>query len=136
ADPRAFGLEGGDPVDRQIDRADLVEQQIVALARRPRDRFGAAGAHPERRMGFLDRRRLDHDVLEMPALAVMREAPGRAPRLADDLDRLVEALGRLVLWDAEALELGRPVTLADAEIDPAVGEQVERRDLLCKEHRI
>src|SRR6202030_4584582 len=50
ADPLAFMAEGGDALDEQIGGSDLVEQQIVAVARRASDRFGAAGAEPERRV--------------------------------------------------------------------------------------
>jgi hypothetical protein len=35
------------------------------------DRVGIAGRHPDRRMRFLRRRRLDDDVLEVPEFAVM-----------------------------------------------------------------
>src|ERR1700751_2793982 len=47
-DPLAFMAERGDALDDQIGRRDLVEQQIVSLARRAADRLGAAGAEPER----------------------------------------------------------------------------------------
>ena len=103
-DPLAFVAEGGDALDDQVGRGDLVEQQIVALARGAADRFGAAGAEPERRVRLLDRVRLDDDVVEVPALAVMREPALARPRLADHVHRLVEPLGRLVWRDAEAGE--------------------------------
>src|SRR5262249_21481355 len=64
---------GGHTLDRQVDRADLVEQQVEAIAGGTTDRFKAAGAHPERRVRLLRWPRLDHDVVEVPALAVMRE---------------------------------------------------------------
>jgi hypothetical protein len=53
-----------------------------------------------------------------------------------DLHRLVEALGRLVGCDAEPGELAVAIALADAEIEPAVRQQVERRRLLGDEHRV
>src|SRR5260370_35133192 len=62
-----------DAFDDQIRRGNLVEQQVVPVTRRPADRFGAAGAEPEGRMRLLDRVRLDDDVVEMPALAMVRK---------------------------------------------------------------
>src|SRR5262249_17381422 len=53
-----------------------------------------------------------------------------------DLDAFIEALRGLDLRNAEALELGIPVALADAEIEAAAGEQVEGRDLLGEQHRV
>ena len=84
----------------------------------------------------LERLGLDHDVVVAPALAVMREAAFGRPRLADDFDGLIEALGRLFDRDAEAVELGLPIALADAEIEAAAREQIERRRLLGDEHGI
>ena len=128
--------EGGDALDDQIGRRDLVEQQIVALARGAADRLGAAGAHPERRMRLLDRRRLDGDVVVVPQLAVIGKPALGRPRLADDLDRLVETLGRLLLRDAEAGKFIRPVALADAEIEPAVRQEIQGRGLFGDQHRV
>ena len=115
---------------------DLVEQQVVALARRAADRLLAAGAEPERRVRLLDRARLDDDVVELPALAVMGKAAWRRPRLADHLHGFVEPLGRLLGRDAEAGELVAAVALADAEIEAAVRQQVEGRRLLGDEDRV
>src|SRR5204863_4816544 len=53
-----------------------------------------------------------------------------------DRHAFLEALGRLRLRDAEALELGIAVALADAEIKTAAREKIERRDLLGEQHRI
>src|SRR5690348_6048243 len=85
----------------------------------------ASSKRSQRRMRALQRLGLDHDVVVLPVLAAMAEATLGGPRLADDLHRLVEALAGLVDRDAEAVELGLAVALADAEIDPAAGEQVE-----------
>ena len=122
--------------DDLVGLGQLVEQQVVALARGAADAVGAAGGEPQRRVRALQRLGLDHDVVVVPALAAMAEAALGGPRLADDLHRLVEALGRLVDRDAEAVELGLAIALADAEIDAAAGQQVERRDLLGDQHRI
>src|SRR5215472_13117654 len=85
ADPLAFLAESRDTVDDQISRCDLVEQQIVTFACGTADRLGAAGTEPERRMRLLDRARLDDDVVEPPALALVGEPARRRPRLADHL---------------------------------------------------
>ena len=120
ADPLAFFAEDAHPVDDDIDRRNLVEQQIVALARRPLDRLLAAGAEPEGRVRLLDRSRLDDDVVVMPPAALIREPTLAGPGAADHVDRLVEPRGRLLLRDAEAGKLIGAVALADAEIEAAV----------------
>ena len=95
-----------------------------------------AGGDPERRMRLLRRRRLDHDVLEMPEAAFVREALARRPGARHDLERFLEARFGLFRRDLEALELAVPVALADAEIEPAVGDEIERRRLFGQQHRI
>jgi len=44
----------------------------------------------------------------------------------DDLDGFVEARGGLLGWDLKAGELAVPVALADPEVEPAAGHQIER----------
>ncbi len=95
-----------------------------------------AGALPERRMRLLDGRRLDDDVVELPVFAVEREPLVRRPRLGDDVDRFLEARLRLLHRNAEADELVVPVALADAEIQPAARQQIDRRRLFGQQHRI
>ena len=136
ADPLAFMAEAGDALDDQIGGSDLVEQQIVAVARRASDRFGAAGAEPERGMRRLDRVRLDHHVVEMPALTMMGKPALARPRLADHAHRLVEPLGRLLGRDAEPGEFVSPIAFADPEIEPPVRQQVEGRGLLGDQDRV
>src|SRR5262245_57971127 len=87
-------------------------------------------------MRLLHRPRLDHDVAKIPVLALMREAALHRPRLAQDRHAFLEALSRLRLRDAETLELGIAVALADTEIKPATRKKVERRDLLGEQHWI
>ena len=70
-DPLAFVTEGGNALDDEIGRRDLVEQQIVAFACGAADRFGTASAEPEGRMGLLDRARLDDNIVIMPPLAAI-----------------------------------------------------------------
>ncbi len=100
------------------------------------DRGFAAGRDPERRMRLLRRRRLDHDVVELPEFSAVREALARRERLGHHLDRFLEPRLGLLRWNAEAGELVVPVALADAEIEPAAGDQIERRRLLGQQHRI
>ena len=87
-------------------------------------------------MRLLRRRRLDHDVLEMPEAAVVGEALARRPRPRHHRDRLLEARLGLFRRDLKTLELAVPVALADAEIEAAAGDQIERRRLLGEQHRI
>src|SRR6516225_8508330 len=134
--PLELGLVGCHALDGEVDGRDLVEQEIEAALRGAPDRFEAAGAHPERGMRLLSGARFDDDIVEMPALAMVREALAGGPRLAQERHRLVEALGRLLDWNREARELRRAVPLANAEVEPAVGQQIERGDLLCEQYRI
>ena len=60
----------------------------------------------------------------------------RCPRLGDHLQCLVEARVRFLHRDAEARELVVPVALADAEIEPAAGQQIEGCRLLGQQHRV
>ena len=87
-------------------------------------------------MRFLHRPRLDHDVAEIPVLALVREAALALPRLAQDRHALVEALGRLRLGNAKAFEFAVAVALADAEIEAAAREKIECRDLFGEQHGI
>src|SRR6516225_4461578 len=113
ADPLAFLAKGRDAVDDQISGRDLVEQQIVAFARGTADRLSAAGAEPEWRMRLLDRARLDHDVVEPPALVVIREPLLCRSRLSDQLLCRVVPLLRPLLFDAETRHRIAPLPLAD-----------------------
>ena len=87
-------------------------------------------------MRLLDRARLDDDILEPPALALIGEPALRRPRLADHLHRLVEPLGRLLGRDAEPGKLVAAVALADAKIQAAVRQQIECGRLLGDEDRV
>ena len=119
-----------------FDRRELVEQEIVAVGGDLLDRGRAAGAHPQRRMRLLRGGRLDDDVVELPVLAVMGPRRIRGPRLEHDLQRFLESRLGLLHGNAEAGELVVPVALADAEVEPAVGQQVERGGLLGQQHRV
>src|SRR6185437_16584753 len=95
-----------------------------------------AGALPERRMRALHARRLDDDVLELPEPAAMAERRLRGPGAGDDVDRFLEPRLGFLHGDAEADELVVAIALADAEIEPAAGQQVEGRRLLGEQHRV
>src|SRR5262249_48124340 len=112
-----LGAINRNALDGELDGRDLVEQKIVALLSGATDSFRASRPHPEWWMRLLHRPRLDHDVTKIPVLALMREAPLRRPRLAQERHAFLEALGRLRLRDAEALEFGIAIALADAEIE-------------------
>jgi len=78
----------------------------------------------------LRRRRLHHDVVELPELSAVREAFARHERLGHDLDRFLEPRLGLLRGYTEAGELVVPVAPADAEVEPAAGNEIERRGLL------
>src|SRR5262249_14485230 len=122
-----LGAELRDACANRLDRRELVEDEIAAALGREVYRGCAAGCHPERWMGFLAGRRLDDDVLVSPEAAVMGEAPVRRPRRPDDLERLGEPRVGFLDRNAEAGEFVVAITLADAEIEPAVRQQIERR---------
>src|SRR5215467_2407789 len=131
-----LGLVSGDALDGKIDGRDLVEQEIEPALGSAPDRFETARAHPQRGMGPLRGARLDDDVVEMPALAVVREALARGPSLAQERHGLLEALGCLLDRNAKASELRLPVAFADAEVEPAIRQEIECRDLLSEQGRI
>ena len=87
-------------------------------------------------MRLLRRRRLDDDVLEMPEAAAVRKALALGEGARHHLDRLLEARLGLLRRDLKALEFAVPVALADAEIEAAAGNQIERRRLFGEQHRI
>jgi hypothetical protein len=87
-------------------------------------------------MRLLCRRRLNHDVVELPEPAAMREPRARQPGFGDDLDRFLKARLGLLRRNSETLEFAVAVALADAEVEPATGNQVEGGRLLRQQHRI
>src|SRR5215203_5778591 len=60
-------------------RRILPEQQVVAALGDPAHRALAAGAHPDRRVRALRRRRLDDDLVELPPAALVRKRLVRCP---------------------------------------------------------
>ena len=69
-------------------------------------------------------------------LPPVRETLARGEGLGHHLDRFLEPRLGLIRADAEARELVVAVALADAEIEPAARNQVERRRLFGEQHRI
>src|SRR5262245_3243975 len=87
-------------------------------------------------MRLLHRWRLDDDVLEMPEPALVRKTLARRPRARHNLDGLVEARFRFVRRNLKALELAVPITFADAQIEAAMREKIERCRFFSEQHRI
>ena len=117
-------------------RGVLPEQQVAALGGDPADRALAAGSHPDRRVRPLRGRRLDHDIVELPISAAMRERLVGGPGFEDHGEAFVVARIGLVHRYAEAGELVVAIALADAEIEPPAGEEVEGRRLLGQQDRV
>src|SRR5262249_27340252 len=72
---------------------------------------------------------------ELPIFAAKHEVLVR-PDAADDVERFEEHLPRLLLVDAEGLELGRAQATAEAHVEASASEVVEHRGLLCHEQRM
>jgi hypothetical protein len=132
----ALRLVDGNALAERCSAGILIEDQVEAARRGAADRGFAAGGNPERRMRLLRRRRLDHDVLELPEAAMMRESLPCREGARHHLDCLVETCLRFRGRDLKTVELAVPITLADAEIETAAGDQIERRRLLGQQHRI
>ena len=66
----------------------------------------------------------------------MREPLARQPGAGDDLDPLLEPRLGLGLRNLESGELVVAIALADAEIEPPAGDEIERRRLFRQQHRI
>jgi len=67
----------------------------------------------------LRRRRLDHDVVELPVFSAVGERLVSGPRLKDHSERLVEPRVGFLHRHAKAGELVVAIALADAEIEAA-----------------
>src|SRR6516164_4854519 len=112
----------------------LPQQHVVAAPHDLTDRILAARPHPERRVRLLRGRRFDDDVVELPIFAAMGERLLRGKGLGDDLDRFFEPRVGFLQRYAEPGEFVVAVTLADPEIEPAAGQEIERRRLLGQQH--
>src|SRR5262249_12271090 len=80
--------------------------------------------------------RFDDDVRKLPTAALEGKATVGGPGRAQEIQGLIEACRRLFNSDAKTVEFGGPVAFADAEIQPAIAEKIERRHLLGEQDRI
>ena len=126
----------GEPFQRDLQGLKLVEQQVIAAPRRRLQRFRSSCRHPKRRMRLLGGRRFDNDILERPALALMREAALGGPGGADHRHHLLEAFGGLLDRNLKPFELGKPIALSDAEIKAAMRQKIQSRGLLGDQYRV
>ena len=75
------------------------------------------------------------DVVEAEMRALVREAL-LGPGLQDDLDGFAEALGALLGWHAEGIELRMGKAAAGTPVDPAARQHVEQRHLFGEPQRM
>ena len=115
-----LGPVDGDALAQRHGRSILIEDEIEAARAGALDRMRIACGDPERRMRALCRRRLDHNILEIPEAAFVRESLACRPRAQHDLDRFLEARFGFFRRDLETLELTVPISLANAEIEAAL----------------
>ena len=114
----------------------LVEQEIEAAPRAGGDRAVAAGRQPHRRMRPLVRRRFDNHLVEAEEAATVGERSVGGERAHQHVEHLLEARLGLGGRHGEACELVVAVAFADSEIEPAVREKIQGRNLLGKQHRV
>src|SRR6202035_1705577 len=95
-------------------------RQMIPVARGALGRRSRARADPDRRMGLLDRLRIQRHVAHRIMLALERHVilGEHAPY---DLDALAQAPAAFLPHDIEAGELPRHVTLPESEVEAAVG---------------
>ena len=84
----------------------------------------------------MSRRRLDHNILEMPKATLVREALARGPGPRHHLKGFLETRFGLFGRDLKSLELAVAVAFADAEIEPALRKEIERCRFFGEQHRI
>ena len=119
-----LAAELGDLLEDLLCQRMLAQQHVVAALGHLVDRSRTARPHPERRMGLLRSRRLDDDVVELPIFAPMGEGRFGGEGLGHDFERLFEARIRLLHRQAEPGKFVVAIALADAEIEPAAGEEI------------
>jgi hypothetical protein len=86
--------------------------------------------------GGLRRGRLDDNVLEMPEATLVREALPRRPASPHDFEGFLETRFGFFGRDLKSFELAVAISLADAEIEPALREKIERCRFLGEQHRV
>ena len=113
-----------------VRRDELEAQRPHAAATRVFDRVELRAGDPERRVRFLQRFR--HDVapgeLEVRAVVFARLVLEHRDQAAD---RVLPDLALLLEIHIERIELGRRRTFAHAELDAALGDEIETGDVGC-----
>src|SRR6516162_10640535 len=87
-------------------------------------------------MRLLRRRWLDHDIFETPEPAAMRKPGALGPAADHHVERFIKPCFGLFGRDLKTLEFAVAVAFADAEIEAAAGNQIERCRLFCEQHWI
>ena len=126
---------GVDPGHGGVGRHELEPEGAEAAPARHLDRVELAARHPQRRMRLLAG--LGHDVAqrEVEELAVV--LPALLPEHRHEAAHGVLPHGALVAEAAvERVQLGDARSLADAQLDPAVADEVERADPLGDPGRV
>ena len=93
------------------------------------------GAEPDRGVGVLDGADVDGRVIDVVVVAVEVDAVV-GPQLAQQPQPLLEARDPLLERHAERLVLGLHVAEPEADVEPALADDVERRELLGEHHRV
>ena len=117
--PRLFAIEEG-----KGERAD-------AVLCRDLDGFAIGAGHPHRRVRHLHR--LGQYVTARHGEILARETWIwlQHHHVGDLLGRLQRHRALLLCWDTKAAELEPRGAFADAEVDPSVGNDIERGEAFC-----
>ena len=124
------------PLARVLGLDEGERQRADALARGQVDRLAAAARHPQRRVRLLKRlgdhvARRHPEVLRVPACEGLLHEHAR-----DRVERVAPLIALLLALDQEAAQLGLRARLPGAELEPPVGDQVERGDPLRHARRM
>ena len=124
-----------DPGPRRLRRDELKAERSHAPAPRAADGLDIRAGHPERRVRLLIRLRDDVARREVEELAVeldalLCEARHQGP------DRLLPHVALVANAPAEGVKLHRALRLADAELDAAAAQQIQRADALGDADRV
>ena len=133
------------PLGLVVERFDLPRQMLQldqrrhdqpgAIAHGARPRFRRGGADPERQRAGHDRRRPQQAAFHGVDAALVVETLA-TPGEPQDVERFLEGPGACLVVPAEALELGRPITLAQPDLDAAAGDVVDHRQVLGQAQRM
>ena len=103
-------------------------EEGVAQPHRAGQRLGGGAADPERRMRPLHRLGLDRQAVDVAESAVERHLRLVGPRRLHQLEALGEIADERRLLHAERRERPEVAAVADADVQPAVAEPVDRGD--------